>query len=186
MHTIETLRESFIRQLPELEAFALGYFRHCRERDVDEALQGTRALAWKYWRQLAERGRTDDESLLRSVWYFCMRQQRAGRTITGGNGQRGRGRADVFDKRLVAVTDSVDLQFLVSARTPVPDQVAYRLDVPCFLATLTERQQGIALDLAMGMGTGEVAQKWGVSAGAISQFRTRFKLLFEQFYNDAA
>ena len=186
MEKIESLRESFVHQLPELEQFARGYFRRCRERDLDEALQGTRALTWKYVRQLFLDGRLDDESLIKSVWYYAMRQHRAGRTITGGDGKRGRGKVDAFDKRLVAVTDPLDLQFIVGDRTPVPDQVAYRLDVPRFLETLSERQRGMALDLATGMGTGEVAQRWGVSAGAVSQFRSRFKLLFDQFFADAA
>jgi hypothetical protein len=37
----------------------------------------------------------------------------------------------------------------------------------------------MAVDLAQNMSTTEAAAKYGVSAGAISQFRVRFKKLFE-------
>jgi hypothetical protein len=41
---------------------------------------------------------------------------------------------------------------------------------------------GIAVDLAGGMATAEAAEKYGVTAGAISQFRRRFKQLFDRFF----
>ena len=39
----------------------------------------------------------------------------------------------------------------------------------------------MAGDLMAGMTTSECADKYGVTAGAVSQFRTRFKALFETF-----
>jgi hypothetical protein len=74
----------------------------------------------------------------------------------------------------------------VADTTPIPEQVAFRIDIPAFLNTLNDRQRAMAYDLASGMGTGEVARKYNVSPGAVSQFRTRFKLLLERFYADAA
>jgi predicted transcriptional regulator len=43
----------------------------------------------------------------------------------------------------------------------------------------------MAMDLSSGMTTAEVAKKHGVSAPAVSQFRTRFKVLLERFYEAA-
>ena len=40
----------------------------------------------------------------------------------------------------------------------------------------------MAMDLASGMTTAEVARTHGVSAPAVSQFRTRFKVLLDRFY----
>ncbi len=56
-------------------------------------------------------------------------------------------------------------------RAAVPDQVAAKLDVGAWFATLTKRMKEIAKDLAFGCSTSEVAEKHGVSAGRISQLR---------------
>ena len=70
----------------------------------------------------------------------------------------------------------------IGRNTPIPDQVSFRLDIPAFFNTLNSRQRAIAADLATGMATMDAAQKYGVTAGAISQFRKRFKQLFDAFF----
>lgn len=186
MSTFESLHDAFARELPELEIMAKAYFRGLNPEARDEAVQNTRAVAWKYWRKLIDQGRAHEEGLLRSVWWYACRHTRLGRSITRGDGQRGRGRQDVYDRRQGRGAEYMDPNDYLGESTPVPVQVAFRIDFPRFLATLTDRQRGMALDLASGMGTGEVAKKHGVTSGAVSQFRTRFKLLFDQFFADAA
>jgi hypothetical protein len=56
-------------------------------------------------------------------------------------------------------------------RASVPDQVAAKLDVGAWFATLTKRMKEIAKDLAHGFSTSEVAEKHGVTPGRISQLR---------------
>ena len=56
-------------------------------------------------------------------------------------------------------------------RAAVADQVAAKLDVGAWFATLTKRTRQIAKDLAFGCSTSEVAKKYGVTAGRISQLR---------------
>ena len=56
-------------------------------------------------------------------------------------------------------------------RASVPDQVAAKIDVGAWFATLTKRMNEIAKDLAFGCSTSEVAKKYGVTAGRISQMR---------------
>ena len=74
------------------------------------------------------------------------------------------------------------LDGLVGKKTSVLDQMVFRLDVPAFLATLTPRQRLLALDLAGSMTTSEAAEKHGVTPGAISQFRSRFKKWYDEFF----
>lgn len=64
--------------------------------------------------------------------------------------------------------------------------VIFRLDIRGFLLTLTPRQQMLAYDLTSGERTKDVAQKHGVTPGAISQFRTRFKKLYDEFFAEHA
>lgn len=63
------------------------------------------------------------------------------------------------------------------------DAVSFRLDVPAFFKTLSARQRGMAEDLMLGTSTGEVAERHGVSASAVSQFRIRFRALFNEFFS---
>lgn len=184
MTTIENLHETFLRQLPDLEEMALSRFRNLGPEARQEALQNTTALAWKRWLRLVERDQAVDDGLLKSIWWYSMRQTSLGRTITRGDGRRGDGRQDAYDRPSEPV-QHIDFNFYIGDSTPVPDAVAFRLDFPAFLGTLNERQRAIAMDLASGITTAEVAKKYGVSASAVSQFRTRFKVLLERFYEAA-
>jgi hypothetical protein len=56
-------------------------------------------------------------------------------------------------------------------RASVADQVAAKMDVGAWFATLTRRMRQIAKDLALGFSTSEVARKHGVTPGRISQLR---------------
>jgi hypothetical protein len=180
----KNLHDSFLRQLPELEAKALTRFRKLNPEARQEALQNTTALAWMHWVRLAGQNRDLDDWLLRSVWYYAMRQTRTGRTINRGDGMHGRWKRDAYDQRSDPI-EHIDFNFYIGESTPIPDQVAFRLDLPRFFETLNERQRAMATDLASGMTTAEVARKHGVSAPAVSQFRIRFKVLLERFYKAA-
>lgn len=56
-------------------------------------------------------------------------------------------------------------------RASVPDQVAAKLDVGAWFASLTQRTKQIARDPALGCSTSEVAQKYQLTPGRISQLR---------------
>src|SRR4051794_25805337 len=98
MTTIENLHKSFVSELPELEVMGRAWFRGLNPEAREEAVQNTTCLAWRYWLRLAEQGRDHELGLLRNVWWFCLKQTRMGRTITRGDGKRGRGRQDVYDR----------------------------------------------------------------------------------------
>ncbi len=77
-------------------------------------------------------------------------------------------RLDVFDEEENAWAEAV----VVDTRTAtVPDTVAFRLDFPAWLGTLNRRNRRIAEILAMGHSTSQVAKRFDVSAGRISQLR---------------
>jgi hypothetical protein len=56
-------------------------------------------------------------------------------------------------------------------RTPVPDQAHFRIEFPRWLRTQTRRNRQIAEQLSMGCSTAEVASRFKVSSGRISQIR---------------
>ena len=75
-------------------------------------------------------------------------------------------------------------QLVDNSRTPVADQAAFSIDFPEWLATLSARDRRIVDDLAAGERTGDVARKFGVSAGRVSQMRGQLKESWEAFGED--
>ena len=71
-------------------------------------------------------------------------------------------------------------------RATVADQVAAKMDVSAWFATLTKRMKEIAKDLAFGFSTSEVAKKYGVTAGRISQLRRTLEESWVAFQQEAA
>ena len=71
-------------------------------------------------------------------------------------------------------------------RTPVPDQVAFRIDFPAWLNSQTKRNRRIAEVLAVGCTTGEVAKRFRLSSGRISQLRQEFHRSWQEFHGDTA
>jgi hypothetical protein len=68
--------------------------------------------------------------------------------------------------------------------TPVPEQVAFRCDFPAWLNTLSRRNRRIAQALAVGHNTGEIARRFKVSAGRISQLRRELHQSWNEFLDE--
>ncbi len=75
----------------------------------------------------------------------------------------GQQRQDAFEERLRDNTV-----------TPVPEQVHFRLDFPAWLKTRTDRDRRVIRDLMAGERTQDVAAKYGLTAGRVSQLRRAF------------
>jgi hypothetical protein len=71
-----------------------------------------------------------------------------------------------------------------NTRSPVPDQVSFRIDWPCWLATHGERDRRIIHDLMVGERTGDVANRHGLTAGRVSQLRAGFRDDWMQFLGE--
>ena len=57
------------------------------------------------------------------------------------------------------------------AQSPVVEQVAFRLDFPSWLASLSERDQRIVRMMLLGHTTTWLSRRFQLSAGRISQLR---------------
>jgi DNA-directed RNA polymerase specialized sigma24 family protein len=169
----------FTVRLPELQRITKSAFRHLDGDRQEEAVQNTIALAWKQYRALVIKGRTDAEQMLTSILYYSIQQTKCGRTI-----QSCPVSSDTLEKRRRGETtvEDIDVHDLMGRTTPVLEAVSFRVDVPRFFDTLTDRQRETARLLASGFTTSEVAESMDVTPGAVSQFRTRFKMLYEDFF----
>ena len=110
-----------------------------------------------------------------------IRQCRAGRTVCSAAKPRDPLVLRAYGK---VTFEPSCLEDFVGKETPLPEQVIFRVDVPEFLSSLPRRNRNLALDLASGMSTTEAAEKYGLSAGRISQFRREFKALFDRFFEE--
>jgi hypothetical protein len=178
--TLDMVKDVFVQRLPTLQKMARISFRHLSSPEArEESVTNAIALAWKGFHSLARKGREQEPGILDSVMRFSIRQTRAGRLPQGCPRKR-----DVLAPRWVGPTRMTDFDIteFVGRSTPIPDAVSFRVDVPQFMGTLPERNRNLALDLAQGMTTGEVAAKYDLSPGRISQFRREFKQLFDAFF----
>lgn len=71
-------------------------------------------------------------------------------------------------------------------RASIADRVALRIDVPAWLAGLSQRTRRIAADLAIGFTTNEVARKYRLSAARISQVRRELHRSWLKFHGETA
>lgn len=179
MFDLATTQNVFVRHIPKMEKAAKIQFRHFPPDLKEESVTNSIALTWKAFYRLFVRGRAHEPGILGAAFRYSLRQCRAGRLPQGCPKKR-----ETLAPRWVGPTRSpdFDLEQFVSRTTPVPDAVSFRVDVPQFMGTLPERNRNLALDLAQGMTTTDAARKYSVTPGAISQFRARFKQLFDDFF----
>ena len=139
--------------------------------------------------RLHEQGRAEVATPSSLAWYSS-RHVKRGRPAAGRmngkeplvevrtNQQRHPSRAAMPSKWIDAMVED--------KRAPVADQVAAKMDVGAWFATLTKRMKEIAKDLAFGCSTSEVAKKHGVTAGRISQLRRSLEESWAAFQQEAA
>jgi hypothetical protein len=71
-------------------------------------------------------------------------------------------------------------------RTPPPDQAAFRIDFPAWLARRSRRDRRVAASLARGDRTQEVAHRFGLSPARISQLRRELEHSWREFHGEIA
>ena len=179
MYDLNDLRDSFTQSLPDLRQLARSRFFGLDPEARQEAVTNALALTWMFIHRLFLKGRAEEPGILNSCLWYAIKHTKEGRTPQGCPMAK-----DAFQKRRLGKVrfEEFDLNNFVGRSTPVFEHAAFRVDVPAFLDTLNDRQRKMAIDLAWGMTTKAAAKKYGVTPGAVSQFRARFKKLFDEFF----
>jgi hypothetical protein len=179
-----TIQCGFLALLSRIRRHAEISFQSLRcPAERADCVQDAIALAWAWYRCLAQRGK-DAADFAAALASFAVRAVQAGRRVLGSESSQdvlsvtAKLRHGIKVFRLPesgslaingwqeAVTDNL--------RTPPDEQAAFRLDFPAWLATRSDRDRRLIADLAAGERTGDVARKYGLSAGRISQLRRAF------------
>jgi hypothetical protein len=206
---LEHLQAAFLAVLPRIELHAQIYFRglRCPHRR-DEAVQETVALAWKYFARALERGQ-EPLTFASRIADFAARHVRGGRRLCGQ--EKGKDalsslaqqRHGFTLERLPASTtrsfegrygtprgqhnqDALEERLRDNTQTPVPEQVAFRIDFPAWLDTLTGRERRLVREMARNERTLDLSQRFDLSPGRVSQMRRELHDGWTRFCGETA
>jgi hypothetical protein len=181
-------QSSFLNMLSEIQRRLRSAFRHLDHASKEEAIEEGIVHCLLAYVRLHDQGRAHVATPANLAFYSSKHVKR-GRPAAGRmNGK------DVLSRYAqigngIQIDDSRGqwIEMLVEdKRAPVPDQVAAKMDVGAWWETLTKRMKEIAKDLALGCSTSEVAEKHGVTAGRISQFRRTLEASWAAFQRETA
>lgn len=190
------LQARFLNILPRLEAHARIYFRHvrCWAHRAD-CIAETVALSWRWFVGLAARGK-DATQFPTVLAGYAARAVRSGRRL-GGQERARDAMSPVAQQRHgfvvgklpdIATESSNPLAEALAdnTQTPPPEAAAFRVDFPAWTGTYSRRRRRMIHDLARGERTMDVARRFGLSPGRVSQLRRAFADDWTTFCGDGA
>ena len=189
---ISVRHAEFLALLPAIRCSAQIAFRTVRPELRDDLVQETIANCFATFARLVERGQSDRASPS-ALARFAIAQVRVGRRV--GNRLRIRDVLSGFAQyrkgfqveRLDHYDDEENCwqQIVIEDKRATPaDVAACRLDFAAWLKRLPNRHRKLALALASGETTTAAAEKFGVTAVRISQFRHWLKESWECFQGE--
>jgi hypothetical protein len=185
------LKARFESVLPRIERHALVMFRsvHCWHTRQDK-LQEVRSLCWKWVRQLHKAGKRWWSFVSRLADYAC-RAVKCGRKIAGSISAKDvmneitQAQQSFYVGKLpdISTESSNPLSdaLIDNTTTEVPDQVAFRIDFPNWVAEHSDRDRSLLTDEALGHRTKDLARQYHMSEGRVSQLRRHFHDSWRQF-----
>jgi DNA-directed RNA polymerase specialized sigma24 family protein len=190
---VEALQAAFLELLPQFQAHAEFAFRFVRcEQARADCVAETVALAWKGFLALARRDK-DPGAFVTTFARRCAQAVRAGRRLAGQESGRdvlapaaryghgfAVGRLPDYTTPYGAWQESL----MDNTRSPVDEAAAFRLDFPCWLATLAERDRRLVEDMTLGHRTVDLARQFGLSAGRVSQLRRHYHAAWRRFHGE--
>jgi hypothetical protein len=166
-----------------------------KERDKEEKMAEAVGLTWKWVKHLCKRGK-DAREFPTALAGFVIRAVRSGRRVCGQERSRdvlspvGQRRHSFYVGTLPDFSTLSDNPLAEAlhdnTRSPVPDQVCFRLDFPAWLQTLSQRNRRIALRMIEREKTQVLARAFGTSEGRISQLRREFHHDWLAFHGESA
>ena len=183
-----TWQPNFIAMLPEIQQkLRLAFCRLGPESREDAIEEGIVHSLLAYVR-LHEQGRAEVATASSLAWYSSRHVKRGRPAAARMNGKEPLSRYGQISNGIqIERTPNKWMDALVEdKRAAVADQVAAKMDVAAWFATLTKRMKQIAKDLAFGCSTSEVAKKYGLTAGRISQLRRMLEESWAAFQGEAA
>jgi hypothetical protein len=179
----DELHAAFLTILPRIELHGRCFFRHKKADKRDEAIAEMVALAWRSFVNCARNGK-DATTFPMALARFAAQGVHNGRRLCGQEkinevlsprAQREHNFTVVSLPEGSSLNGNVfDEALIDNTRTPVDEQVAFRLDFPAWRRTRSDRDRRVIDDLMVGERTMDVADNHGLTAARISQLRRDF------------
>lgn len=141
------------------------------DRDIDEAVQEAVCVAMFDYKSLFERGECG-RATVATIAKYAMIAVRRMRRISSCNGQRGKGRADAFDK--MARTELMDVSASGRNRRREYDP-HFRIEFGDWFDSLNERNKAIAYCFVRGDSANDIADRFNISTARVSQIRQELR-----------
>jgi hypothetical protein len=206
--SIDQLHARFLSILPRSKTHAQIRFRHLRcPGRREDAIAEVIAVAWKWFLRLNEQNK-DVNEFVSTLADYAVRHVRSGRRLC-----RQKMSKDVLSplaqqkhsfkvETLASSTqcshevlygdphgqkhaDAIEERLKDNTVTPPPEQAAFRIDYPEWLSQLGTRNRAIAEDMAIGETTQDLANKYPISQGRISQLRRELHEDWLRFHGEA-
>lgn len=183
-------QERFLQLLPRIQRQARWAFRTLHPDLREDLIAETIALAYVLFLRLVRRGRID-LAYATPLASFAIRQVRTGRRLASrsdardGLSSQSRTSAGIVERLDVRDEQGAWFEVVVEDRRSTPaETAAARIDIADWLTRLSPRNRGIAIDLGMGETAKDVAGRFRVSAGRVSQLRGWLASSWERFQAD--
>jgi hypothetical protein len=190
----------FLAVLPEIQSYARLKFRYLKPERRQDAIQEAVAAAYVSYCRLAVRGLLH-LATIGSLVTFAVRHVRANRHVGGTQetlndvlspaAQRRHGIQNLTyrPKSSDAKCDDWLAETIADKKAKIIDLVWTKIDFAAWLSTLTRRDRQIVAALARHERTSDVAERFGLTRGRVSQLRRRYEwdwLRFQGEINQAA
>lgn len=187
----------FLAISPTIERHARFTFRGQKDHHrLEDCVQETLALCWLWSCRLWEQGK-DASAFPTALAAYATRHVRSGRSFVGKKTYRTdvlsplaqmlHGfRTETLPGKEQRIASHWRAALQDNMQSPPPEQAAFRIDFPEFLAGLSDRDRRIAQDMMMGDTTQELSGRYRLSPSRISQMRRALKEDWCAFAGEAA
>jgi len=182
----------FLQILPALQTHAKIRFRQLPAERREEAIHETIAAACVNYQLADAQGKLNVVSP-GPLAVFAIRHAKTGRHVGGSQDAAKDVISPACRRRRRVTVRSIDVAHensgwkmiaIADRRASIPDVAALRIDFSEWLKTLTRRDRRIVNVLAQGNRTIEVAERFRVTPGRISQLRSRFERSWRVFLGE--
>ena len=185
--------EQFLQMVPAITRYARLAFRNLQAHDREEAMSEVLCNAFCAFRRLTALGK-QHLAFATPLARFAVAHFWAGRRV--GSKLNSNDLASVVNQRQGGFClkslqsglseEGVFIEVLADNRlTPVPDQVAFRIDFPAWLRAQNRRERELVRLLAAGNSATEAARHFGMSGARVSQVRNRLRSSWQRFQGEA-
>lgn len=185
-------RHRYLRLLPSIRRHAAQAFRHLDEEQREEAMADVVAHTFTAYRRLVEQSKEALASA-QALTRFAVAHYRSGRRsgsslnscdVLSAARRRRVGHEVVSLEALYGDSTPLTAAWIDQRHTPIPEQVAFRIDFNEWLRRLRPRHRRLVQFFTLGNSPSEAAAELQVSRARISQLRDELYAAWLAFQGD--